>query len=78
MTIGEFYDCVDGYKKRIKANMEIQDSLNHILGGYISTGVNAPKKYPKKPALQKKSSKVQKMTTHMIGSMLGAKINGTN
>jgi hypothetical protein len=31
--------------RRIKQH----DQLNHILGNYIAVGVNAPKKYPKKP-----------------------------
>lgn len=38
--------------------MKQQDQLNHILGNYISIGVNNPKKYPKDPALSANEKKV--------------------
>ena len=39
------------------------DSLNHILGSYIGLAVNSPKKYPKKPALQKKATNLKRVFT---------------
>lgn len=51
MTVGQFSRCVEGYGKRIEQQAKQIDNLNHILGGYIATGVNDPKKYPRKPKL---------------------------
>lgn len=48
MTIGEFEDCVDGYKERMQEQMETQNILNHSLGAYIRTAFHDPKHYPKK------------------------------
>lgn len=50
---------MDGYKQKVEREMQQQDQLNHILGNYIATGVNNPKKYPKQPALsnERKSNK---------------------
>ena len=51
LTIGEFTRCLDGYKDLVERQNKRQDHLNHILGNYIATGVNNPKKYPKEPYL---------------------------
>lgn len=57
------------FEKMVKAWEEVKlekakmtDQLNHILGGYISTAFNAPKKYPRKPALHKVGNKPRVMT----------------
>jgi len=39
------------------------DSLNHILGSYIATGVNNPKKYPKEPSLRAQEDKYNSVMT---------------
>lgn len=39
------------YLKTEKAKFRQADYLNHVLGSYISIGVNEPKKYPKQPQL---------------------------
>lgn len=38
-------------------HVQLTDSLNHTLGWYIGYSVNNPKKYPRKPLLQKKKEK---------------------
>lgn len=65
MTLGDFYDCLEGYKDRIENDMRVQDSLNHILGQYVAMGINASKKnpYPKKPLLAKDEEKNKGFTT---------------
>jgi len=56
--------------------MRLTDHLNHILGTYVATGVNNPKKYPRKPLLKQPSSGSKKtQTARQMASMLGAKIN---
>lgn len=52
-----------GYQERIRTEMTTQDKLNHTLGFYVATGVNAPKKYPKHPFMEKfEKSHLQPMT----------------
>ena len=36
---------------------KLQDGLNYMLGQYIMTGAHNPKKYPKKPYLQKEKKR---------------------
>lgn len=57
MTPGQFQRCLKGYNKRLQADMKMQDSLNFILGQYITIGFNNPKKYPKKPRLSEPERK---------------------
>ena len=59
MTLGEFYDCVDGYNDRL---VDI-DGLNLYLGNYIAIGVNNPSKYPNKSFLAKETSNSAAMTS---------------
>lgn len=42
---------INVYVKAYTKKVELQDTLNFVLGKYISVGVNKPKDYPKKPAL---------------------------
>ena len=49
MTWGDFQDCLEGYNDHLRRWRDEVDSLNHILGTYISYAVNDPKKYPKEP-----------------------------
>jgi len=52
------------------------DYLHHILGTYVATGVNNPKKYPRKPLLKQPSRTAKAtQTARQMASMLGAKIN---
>ena len=53
LTIGDFLDCIEGYRRRLQQEQELQDSVNYLLGQYISYAVNDPKKYPKNPFLSK-------------------------
>lgn len=53
MTPGQFQNCLDGYKKRQENSAKMIDGLNHILGNYISIGVNDPMHYPTKAQLSK-------------------------
>ncbi len=55
LTLGDFYDCLDGYKDRIDTEIKINDYENFLLGQYVAMGVHASKKhpYPKKPFLSK-------------------------
>lgn len=53
LTIGEFYDCMDGYEARLEATAKLQDRLNYLLGQYVGMAVNASDKhpYPREPFL---------------------------
>ena len=44
---------LEAYKKRKEEHLKEQDFLNHLLGRYIAYAFNDPKKYPKKPFLEK-------------------------
>ena len=56
MNPRELRVCFEGFKKRIENERREKDFLNHLLGKYISLGVNAPKKYPNKPFLSEETS----------------------
>jgi hypothetical protein len=43
--------------------MKQSDQLNHVLGNYIATGVNNPKKYPKEPLMGEKKREATKYTS---------------
>jgi hypothetical protein len=44
------------FQKREKERVLEIDFLNFLLGKYVGFGVNDPKKYPRKPFLEKKAS----------------------
>lgn len=41
------------FEEKDKRRREEWDSMNYMLGQYIAYAVNSPKKYPRKPFLQK-------------------------
>ena len=57
----EFRNCVAGFNSKQKAEIERVDTLNHILGQYISFAVNDPKHYPRKPIVAKNAHRTKKM-----------------
>lgn len=61
LSPAEFRNCVAGFNSRQKAEIERADTLNHILGRYISFAVNDPKHYPRKPIVAKNAHRTKKM-----------------
>jgi hypothetical protein len=55
LTAKEFEKHLDAYNLIRQDRIEEQDYLNFLLGQYICSAFNNPKKYPKKPLLHKKS-----------------------
>ena len=53
MTPKQFKKALDAYTRKQKMDAVEQDALNHSLGAYIRIAFNDPKKYPKKPFLDK-------------------------
>lgn len=53
MTWGEFSACVEGYQLRLEDQMRLTDIANHTLGHYVAVAFHNPKKYPKKPFLER-------------------------
>lgn len=41
----------EAYVEKTRRELRQHDMLNHLLGRYISYGVNDPKRYPKQPFL---------------------------
>lgn len=81
MTFGEFADCLDGYQDRLTSQAMQQDSLNYLLGRYISIGFNSPKKYPNKPFLDREKQKMNPVTDDAlkrIAIATGGKVNDGN
>lgn len=61
--------------------MQVVDIANHLLGQYISIGVNNPKKYPKEPFLARQEKKMLPADDNALAklaSSLGARMNGRN
>lgn len=62
--------------------MRLQDSLNFLLGQYVSIGVNNPKKYPSAPLLseerENKELPADDNALLRLANTLGAEINGGN
>lgn len=52
---------MDGFQDKLERESRMIDQLNHILGSYVATGVNNPKKYPKEPSLSKRNDSEKKM-----------------
>lgn len=49
----QFQKYINVYKLKQEQSLQEQDYLNYLLGQYIAYSFNNPKKYPKKPFLQK-------------------------
>lgn len=55
LTATEFAKHIEAHDLIRQDRIEEQDFLNHLLGHYVALAFNDPKKYPKKPLLQKKT-----------------------
>lgn len=51
MTVGDFYDCIDGFELARERQIQDADMLNHKLGQYIGIAFSDPKHYPKNPEI---------------------------
>jgi len=51
----QFQKYLDVYKLKREQEVQEKDYLNYLLGHYIAYSFNNPKKYPKKPFLNKKT-----------------------
>ena len=58
LSPAEFRNCVAGFNSK---QIERADTLNHILGRYISFAVNDPRHYPRKPIVAKNAHRTKKM-----------------
>ena len=81
MNPAQFDNCIKGYQKRLDSMTKLQDGLNYMLGQYIMTGAHDPKKYPKKPYLQKEKKRWLEedeliARAKAITKRLGGQING--
>lgn len=61
--MGEFLDCIEGYRDRIEQQQLMQDQLNHLLGQYCMVAFNEPKKYPNRPILSETARDKNHMMT---------------
>jgi hypothetical protein len=58
------------YKKKEEARVREADMNNYNLGKYIAYAVNDPKKYPKKPFLERKSETGRKMSAEEMEEVM--------
>lgn len=72
----EYKRYLDFYVEREKQKVKEIDALNFMLGKYIAIGVNDPKKYPRKPFLEKEEVKVENRV--MTGSEMERIIKRNN
>ncbi len=63
LNVKQFQKHVKAFNEEEKRKFEQQDALNFLLGEYVAFAFNNPKKYPKKPFLEKqKEVKLADMT----------------
>ncbi len=66
MTVGDFYDCIDGFELARERQIQDMDMLNYQLGQYIGVAFSDPKHYPRSPEiaerLKNKNKSPQAMT----------------
>lgn len=58
----QFNKYVNVYNKKQKQEIELQDSLNYLLGKYVAFAFNDVKHFPKKPFLEDSSKPMKEMT----------------
>lgn len=57
LTPREFEKVIKVFEQRSQERAREQDAQNYLLGKYIAYAINDPKKYPKKPFLDKLKEK---------------------
>ncbi len=74
MTVGDFYDCLEGFEDARERRMLDIDLLNHIQGQYFAAAFNDPKHYPKSPELPERLKKTNKKLSPMTDDEMLAQI----
>lgn len=72
MTPAEVNGRLTAFASKASEEIENADLLAWMIGKYVAYGVNAPKKYPKRPELMKKQKPSREMDDDELMTMMTA------